>query len=65
MLICILLQVDSVRFHIVADSNSYEAQKVKWEIREKIFENVNLESINSKESALEYFEAEKENIKKC
>lgn len=53
-----------VRFHIVADSNGYEAQKVKWEIREKIFENVNLESINSKESALEYFEAEKENIKK-
>ena len=36
-----------VRFHIVADSDDEEAQKVKWEIRKKIFENINFEKINS------------------
>lgn len=52
-----------VRFHIVADSNSNEAQKVKWEIRKEIFEKINLENISSKDDALLYFESEKENIK--
>ena len=48
-----------VRFHIVADSNSKEAQAVKWEIRKAIFEN-----IASKEDALSYFKNEKETIRK-
>ena len=53
-----------VRFHIVADSNSKEAQAVKWEIRKAIFENINLENIASKEDALSYFKNEKETIRK-
>ncbi len=53
-----------VRFHIVADSNEKEAQAVKWEIRKAIFENINLENIDSKEDALLYFRSQKENIEK-
>lgn len=51
-----------VRFHIVADSNSEEDQSVKWEVRRKIFEDIDMKNINSKEQALEYFVSEKENI---
>lgn len=51
-----------VRFHIVADSNDDKAQEVKWEIRKAIFENINLENIDSKENALLYFKSQKENI---
>lgn len=51
-----------VRFHIVADSDNDIDQKVKWEVRKRIFENVDLSEINSKENALVYFNKNRENI---
>lgn len=55
-----------VRFHIVANDNSAEAQEIKWEIRKKIFEyfeGTDLKSINSKEEATAFFKKEKRKIK--
>lgn len=44
-----------VRFHIIANSNDENDQTVKWEIRNKIFSQLDLSGITSKEMALVYF----------
>ena len=44
-----------VRFHIIANSDSQADQNIKWNVREAIFNSLDLSEITSKESALEYF----------
>lgn len=55
-----------IRFRIVANDNSDEAQEIKWEIRKKIFEyfeETDLKSMSSKEEATAFFKKEKSKIK--
>ncbi len=51
-----------VRFHIIANSDSPDDQAVKWKVREAIFSQLDLTSITSKETALEYFRAQNDQI---
>jgi stage II sporulation protein R len=44
-----------VRFHIIANSDSEADQKIKMEIRNKIFEEFDFSGISSKSDALDYF----------
>ncbi|MBO5408183.1 MAG: stage II sporulation protein R [Clostridia bacterium] len=46
-----------VRFHIIANSDSEADQAIKWDVREAIFNSLDLSAITSKESALEYFQS--------
>lgn len=46
-----------VRFHIIANSNSEEDQKIKMQIRNEIFEKMDFSSITSKSEALAFFRA--------
>lgn len=52
-----------VRFHIVANSNSEEDQRVKMKVREAIFHEFDFSDISSKEDALSYFTLHRNEIK--
>lgn len=52
-----------VRFHIVANSNSEEDQRVKMKVREAIFWELDFSHISSKEEALSYFILHQDKIK--
>ncbi len=51
-----------VRFHIVANSDSYEDQKIKQTVREQIFSQMDFSSIDSKEDALWYFQKNQQKL---
>jgi stage II sporulation protein R len=51
-----------VRFHIIANSNSEEDQKIKMEIRNKIFEKFDFSNISSKADSLVYFKEHRQEI---
>ena len=51
-----------VRFHIVANSNSEKDQEIKWKVREAIFHEMDLSSIHSKESAIDFFRLQKDRL---
>ena len=52
-----------VRFHIVANSNSEEDQRIKMKVREAIFREFDFSDISSKEEALSYFTIHRDEIK--